>query len=589
MRLPAWLLALALLLGGTMARADEVPYTAEIVGPLDSDLRGRIESASRLLGLADEPPASLAALGRRADDDRTRIGEVLRAEGWYAGTITIAMDAERRPVPVTIAVEPGPRFTLERFDIRIATPLGQVPPQPILLDALGIEIGSPARARQVTDAQTALLQALAEQGYPLAKAAERRVVVDHAATAMRVEMGVDSGPPTRFGSVAVTGLERLDEDWVRNRIPWREGEPFAVDQLEKLRQRLVASGLFTTVKISTAEQVGEGNLLPMTIALQERDRRSVGLGASWSSAEGVGANAFWEHRSLFDSAERLRLSLVASEIRNAVDADYRDPDLGLPDQDLLVSARIEEQRTRAFVTDTAALQSGLEWLLSPTWKASAAGAVERTIEKEQARTRRFFLVSLPLEARRDTSDDILDPSRGNRLVAGVRPFVEQLGSDIGFTRIEAYDSQYLQVFDQPRVILAGWGRLGTIQGAKAGEIPADKRFYVGGGGSVRAYGHQLAGPVAEDTPEGGRSSLSFGGEARIRVTERIGVVPFVEAGSVSATPWPDLGQRLLWGPGLGLRYHTPIGPVRLDLAVPMVRREGVDDPVQVYLSLGQAF
>jgi translocation and assembly module TamA len=592
MRLPVRLLTTVLLLmAGQAARAqEEVPYTVEVTGIEDSDLTRKVEQASRLVTLADEPPPSLVALRRRAETDIDRVREVLRSEGYYDGEASTALDESRRPVAVTLSVSPGPAYTLQSFDINLHTPPGSVPPVPVPLDRLGVDLDERARAQPVVKAQDVLLKALAEQGYPLAKVGERRVVVDHATRTMRVELDVDSGPLARFGPVTVSGLERLDEAWVRNRIPWRPGDRFAVDQLEKLRQRLVASGLFSSVKLSTADHVEDDNLLPLTIAVAERDRRSIGFGASWSSTEGGGGNAFWEHRNLFGGAEHLRLSLVASQIRNALDAQYRSPDLGMPDQDSLTTARVEELRTKAFVTRTAGIQSGLEWLLSPVWRASAAGAVERTMESQQDRTRYFTLVSIPLEARRDTSDDILDPMRGNRLVMNVRPFPELLGSTVGFNRVEVYDSQYLKVFDQPRVVLAGWGRLGTIQGAKATDIPADKRFYVGGSGSVRAYGYQMAGPLdASNDPIGGASALAFGAEIRIKASETIGVVPFVEGGGAYGTPWPDLTKRVFWGAGLGLRYFTPIGPVRADVAVPLDRRPGIDDPFQVYLSLGQAF
>lgn len=591
MRVVVWLLPVVLLLSGGVARAQEVPYTVEVTGLAGTDLADRVEAASRLVTLTGEPPASLIALHRRADDDLDRVREALRAEGYYAGEVSVSMDDEQRPVPVVLAVTPGPAFTLAAFDVHLRTPPESPPPEPVTLDQMGIEPGARARAKPVLDAQGKLLRALAEQGYPLARQVDRRVVVDHAAQSMRVEVEVDTGPLARFGPVRVTGVERLDEAWVLNRIPWREGDRFDIDQMEKLRQRLVASGLFSSAKLSTAHEASPDGLLPITVEVHERDRRSIGAGASWSSSEGAGGQGFWEHRNLFGGAERLRLSLIGSEIRNAAQAEYRDPDFGRPDQDLVVTTIAEEQRPRAFVTRTVGIQAGFEWLLSPIWKASAAGSVERTFEEEDPQgTRNFTLVSIPLEARRDTSDDILDPTRGNRMVAGVRPFLEALGSDLDFVRMEVYDSQYLKLFDKPRVILAGWGRFGTIQGASRRDIPADKRFYVGGGGSVRAYGHQLAGPVDEaGDPIGGRSALAFGGEARVRVTDTIGVAPFIEAGSAYRTPLPDLGERLFWGAGLGVRYHTPIGPVRADVAIPFSPRSGIDDPFQVYLSLGQAF
>ena len=579
-----------LLLVPLAAQAQQVPYRVELTGAPTTALSERLEAEARLIQARGDAPPSLASLRRRAEGDVERLGEVLRAEGYYAGTVSFAVDETAQPVKVTVTVTAGPRFVLEAFNARVDHAAGEPEPQPVPLDALGLSIGQPARAEAVVAAQAALLRALAEQGYPLAKVHDRRVVVDHATQAMRVELVVAAGPLCRFGAVTVNGLDRLHPDWVRNRVPWRPGERFSLSQMETLRKRLVDSRLFSSVKLSTAEAAEADGSLPIAIDLREADRRSVGAGLSWASSEGFGARAWWEHRNLLHGGERVRAEATASEIRNAFDLNARLPDLGMADQDGIATFTAEEQRTDAYTTSTVGASAGLEWLLSPTWQASAAGALERTFEERGERRRAYTLVSIPLEARHDDTDDLLDPTRGNRLRVQLRPFLTQLGGTAGFTRFEASDSHYLQVLNQPRIILAGWGRFGTISGAGLDEVPSDKRFFVGGGGSVRAYGYQLAGPLDEaGDPLGGLSALAFGGEVRLKLTEEIGVVPFIEAGNAYESRLPRPGDGLRWGAGLGLRYFTPVGPVRADVAVPLDRRPGVDDPYQVYLSLGQAF
>lgn len=588
MRRAVWL-AFFLLAPGA-APAQEAPYRVEISGAPTTDLADRLEAESRLVGAKDEIPASPQSLRRRAEDDMGRLVEVLRAEGYYGGTASFALDESVRPMMVTVTVDAGPRFHLEAFNVRLDRAADQPEPEPVPLADLGLAIGQPARAEAVVTAQAALLKALAEQGFPLAKVAERQVVVDHAAQTMRVEVVVSAGPLCRFGPTEISGLSRLDPGWVRNRLPWREGERFSVAYMESLRKRLVDSHLFSAVKLSTAKAVDAQGRLPIAIDLREADRRSIGTGASWASSEGFGAHAWWEHRNLLGAAERLRTELTASQIRNAFDVTARVPDLGTADQDGIAAVTAEEQRTDAYVTRTVGGSAGMEWLVSPSWRVSAAGALERTFEERNDRRRSYTLVSFPLEARHDDTDDLLDPTRGNRMRAQIRPFVEALGGTVGFTRFELGDSHYLQVLNQPRVILAGWGRFGTITGAGLDAIPADKRFYVGGGGSVRAYGYQMAGEVDDaGDPLGGLSELAFGGEIRVKVTDTIGLAPFIEAGNAYATRLPHPEDGLRWGAGLGLRYFTPIGPVRADIAVPLNPRPGIDDSFQVYLSLGQAF
>lgn len=581
MRLIVWVILMAVMLPATAA-AQEVAYRVELTG-VEGDLRDKVEAASRLVQLADEPPASLVSLTRRAEGDVGRIDEVLRSEGYYAGRVAFTIEDTATPVRIALTVEPGPPFALSRFDVRFQPSLPDPP-------ATDIRVGERARAQSVVDAQAALLRALAEQGYPLARVADRRAVVDHATTTMAVDLLVDPGPLSAFGPVTVGGLDRLDEDWVRNRVPWQPAERFSVTQMEELRKRLVASRLFSSVKLATAGAVDARGQLPVAVELEEADRRSIGASVGWSSSEGIATEAFWEHRNLLGGAERLRTALVVGEVRTGLDATFRNPDVGRADQDFLASTVVEEQRTEAYVTRTAGGSVGLEWLLSPTWRASAAIALERTFEERQQSVRTYTLLSFPLEARQDTTDDLLDPRRGNRLTAQVRPFVEALGGTAGFTRFDLVDSHYLEVSAEPRLILAGWGRIAAIRGAGLAEVPANHRLYVGGGGSVRAYGFQLAGPVDDaGDPTGGLSALAFGAELRARLTDSIGIVPFIEAGNAYDTPWPEPDNGLLWGAGLGLRYHTPIGPVRADIALPLNPRRGIDDSFQVYLSLGQAF
>lgn len=582
---------IALLVVSGDARAQTIPYTVEMIGVTDADLRGRIEEHARLFTLAAEPPASLEALKHRIEGDEVRIQEVLRSQGYYDARVGLAiLDGEARPVPVRINVEPGPEFTLQSYEVRYRVPEGAPPPGPVDLEELGLRIGQRARAELVVEARPALLRILADRGYPLAMVEERRVEVDHATNSMRVTVTVDTGGLARFGEVQIEGLEDVSQAVIDRRIPWETGDVFSVSEIERLRQSLQDTRLFSLIRIATADELGENGSLPITISVEEALHRSIGFGVNWSSTEGFGGRAFWEHRNLLGGGERLRASASAGEIRNALDLLYREPDFFSVNQSLLVSGTIEEMRTDAFLIQTIGASAVVERALTKTWTVSGGVALERSFEEERLQRSTFTLVSFPLEARRDTTDDVLDPTRGNRLRVSVQPFVEALGTT-GFTRMDVSDSAYWKIRDQsPRLVAAGWARLGTIRSGNSDDVPADKRFFVGGGGSVRPFGFQMAGPVDDQgTPLGGLSAIGFGGELRVRATETIEVVPFLEAGRAYAEQWPQLGDEMLWGGGLGIRYHTPIGPVRADIALPANPRPNIDDRYLVYLSLGQAF
>lgn len=571
------------------ALAQEVPYDVEIVG-VEGELRQRIEEISLLTSLRDRPPGTSAALRRRAQSDEETLGDVLRAHGHYAGGIEIGIDETASPVRVRIAVTPGPAFVLAAFRVATRDPDPAAAAVTVPLRTLGLTLGQPAVASTILDGEQQLLIELARRGYPLARLIDRRAVADFATSEVTVDVTVDSGPLARFGRVDVAGLDDVEARYVRRRLPWEQGEPFDLRQLELARKRLVATGLFASVRLVPGTEIEEGGRLPVRIELRERPHRSIGGGVSYSTSEGPGASVFWEHRNLFHEDEDLRVRAEYNFTVSSLGAIYRDPDFLAADQDLLLSSRLLEERTEAFTSTAVTTSAAVEWHLTETWRASAGLAFERSLEEENNRRRTFTLVSTPLQAHQDTTDDLLDPTRGGRFTLIVEPALEALGSSLNFVHAEFSDTLHLKVSEDPRIIAAGWARIGSIFGAETLELPANRRFYAGGGGSVRGYAFQMAGPVdAEGDPLGGRSLMSFGGEVRVGLTETIGAVGFLEAGNVYGRQLPSLGQDLLWGAGVGIRYFTPIGPVRADLAVPLNRRPDVDDPFQVYLSLGQAF
>lgn len=579
-------LALSLfLLPATGSRADDqaVPYAVDLLGVEDEGLVADIKEASRLFSLAERPPPGIIALRRRADEDRDRVDEVLRSHGYYDGKVAIAIDEQVAPAKVTVRVEPGPPTRLQSWSVEPESGIGPA--------EVGLELDGPAVAADVVKAEGALLRRLAARSHPLAKVEARQVVVDHASHAMRVTERIEAGPFCRFAAPTIGGLTGVDPDWVRNRVPWRPGDPFDPAKIEALRKALSESGLFRTIHLAIGQELDAQGLLPVVVELAERPGRSVGAGLVYSTAEGPGAQSFWEDRNLFGAAERLRLTGLASRPRYLALADYRAPDYFGRDKDLLGDLSYEQLNSEAFYSRTESISGGVGWRVSPVWTLSAALALEHDTDHQGGTPAQAFdLASLPVTARRDTTDSILDPTTGGVTTFEVRPYVEVTDAHRQFTRLEMHQTEHFTLLDDPRTILAFWGDLGSYLDSKTIDLPADKRFYAGGGGSVRGYRLRYAGALnSQGQPAGGRSLLGFGSELRLKVTDSFGVAPFFEGANVYATPRPQFAQRLFLGTGLGLRYYTSFAPLRLDFAVPLHRRAGIDDAYEIYVSLGQAF
>lgn len=584
------MLALALLWRAGQARAEDVAYQVEFTGVADDDLRKALQSASQLVALKDRPPATLLGLRRRADSDGQQLAKVLASRGYYSGTAEVSIETLIKPVKVVVAIMTGPLYRLTAYDIAY-TPDHKPPPdfKPDL-KALGLALGAPAESAKIVDAEPRLLALLAKVGHPLAKIADRKVLADRDKATITVKLSVDAGPAARFGPANIAGLVDVDESYVRRRIPWKQGERYNAEQLAALRRSLIDSRLFSSVKITPATTLDARGELPVTIAVSEGKKRSVGVGASYSTNEGPGGKIFWEHRNLFGEAESLRVELNSSFIDRSGAVDFRKPDFLTTDLNLLGNAYLREQTTEAYTSRNLGGGPSLEWRFADHYSASAGFNVEGSRVDDNVGERDFFLVGLPLTLKRDTSDSLLDPTTGTRATFTSTPYLSALGSDLTFFVNRLAGSAYQKLDKNGRFVLAGRAALGSIVGQTLNAIPGDKRLYAGGGGSVRGYSYQLAGPLdpALD-PIGGRSEYDFGAELRVRIGEDWGVVPFIDAGRAYTAVFPDFSEGPLWSAGLGLRYYTSIGPIRLDVAVPLSRRRAVDSRFQIYISLGQAF
>jgi translocation and assembly module TamA len=454
---------------------------------------------------------------------------------------------------------------------------------------LGLHIGIAARAPDIVAAQRRLLDALARHGYPLARVLDRQTRIVHASTTMTVALSVDAGPAARFGAATIEGLDRVEESYVRDLLAWQDGTPYDRDAVEKSRAALLATGLFSTVEIAPATVVEANGTLPLTITAAEGKHRSFGFGANYSTSEGFGGEVFWEHRNLLGRNETLRLSLTAAEIELSLKAQARKPAFLRPDQSLLADTALANRNTDAFDEQSVAGSLGVERPLGDLWRATAGVSAEYSVLTDEDGKDTVQLFGLPISGRRDTTDSLLDPTQGTRLNLSLTPYGGKGDGPLLFAVATAGGAAYTAVDADKRFVLAGRLKFGTIFGEETASVPANKRFYAGGGGSVRGYAFQSVGPLDDQNdPLGGRSLVEVNGEMRIRITKSVGLVPFIDGGSVFDTTYPDFSETFLWAGGLGVRYFSGIGPLRLDVAVPINRRTS-DNSFQFYLSLGQAF
>jgi translocation and assembly module TamA len=585
----------AALLPATAGQAD-IRYRTTITGAASGDLADLLDKVSELKSLEGRQPASEEALRRRADRDLARLADAAHSLGYWDARFDYRIDTAPQPQRVTVKVAPGLLYRVA--SVAVLGPDGRPLAIPPAAAPLPLKPGDPARTAPVVAAQAALLTAFGDSGHPFAKVDSRRVVIDRRNHTMAVTYELAPGPAMRFGGVAITGLKTLNPGYVERRLRWRRGAAYDAAKVEQTRRALIESGLFSTVRITPQAEPGRPGSAQMTIDATERPHRTIGAGLGYNTSQGAAARIFWENRNLFGNAEYLRLSATAGQQVYGLNANFRRPDTFATDQDFLATAEIANETPSAYHSRRALATAGFErrfgrlltgGLLLEGEEANVEELADLSTLTSAQHTQRYTLVGVPAYVKLDTTDNLLSPSRGWRAQLSVTPAHTFSSPNLNFVTNLLSASTYWQVGAQGRTILAGRVALGSLDGASLLQLPADQRIYVGGGGTIRPYGYQLAGPLAPNNePIGGKSSLVMNFEARIKVTDTIGVVPFVDAGSYYETSLPQLNQRLLYGVGLGLRYYTPFGPLRLDLATPLYKRSA-DSWIQVYVSLGEAF
>lgn len=592
--------------------ADPQPYEVQLaptgMAPLDQALR----DSSNLIGL-QEAPVGPFALIIRAREDMDRLQAALESRGYYAGQIRISVlgrplddpalpdlldRAPATPVPVAVEARTGPRFHLRRVEARGALPDGL---------ALGLEPGAPAVAAEVVAARDRLLTALRDRGFALAKVGEPIATLDPAARALDVAVPVETGPRVDLGPIAVRGLEHVKDDFVRRRLLVHQGERFDPERIEAARQDLAAVGVFSGVTVRAAEGLDAAGQLPLMFEVTERPRRAVGVTAAWSTDLGGSVGATFQHRNLFGRAEQLNLGAAVTQLGGSatrgigydVTAGLTKPDFLTRDQALLFTLRAVREDLDAY--DRTAFIGGVivSRKISRAWTASVGLTATQSRVSQEGQTYDYQLLALPVALSHDSTgvSGLLDPTRGIRAAAAVTPthaFGDaSAGGEATFVLLQLSGSTYLDVGSflggrEGRGVLALRGLVGSAQGATTFEVPPDQRFYAGGGGTVRGYKYQSIGPTfPSGRPTGGTSVTAATVEYRQRIGASFGAAVFVDAGQVNTSSAPFTGD-LRVGAGVGARYYTAIGPIRLDVAVPLDKRRR-DDPVQLYIGLGQAF
>ncbi len=580
---------------------DPIYYKVELTVD-DSKLKERLESVSLLVTKRGKPPSGTIGLLTRAKNDKKRLVAALFSAARYGGTVNILINGnpfevvpidavlDRGVNDVVIHIQTGPAFTFASPDA--ATTTGQR----INLTEFGVVAGKPARSEVVVAAEKKLVSAWRDKGYAFARIASREMIADHNDRELEVDLRLDPGPLTVFGEVSVSGAEDVDPEFIIQQANIPVGATFSPKRLADGARRLRGLGVFDSVVISEAEQPGPGNSVAISIEVSERKPRTFGVGVTAATDDGLGAETFWVHRNLFGRAESLRIEGAVSGVGRSnlstsfdylIAATCTKPGVWGPTTTFKSRIEAQYQDTDAFEKQSIGGSVGLSREFNDHLSGEIGLNVEYADYQDTTGPTTSLLISTPIQAIQDTRDNKLNPTSGYRLLLAAEPTYDAQNGN-SFLKMQAAFSTYRAVNEERTLVLAGKIAAGSIIGTPLSQIPADRRFYAGGGGSIRGYGYQLASPRIGDMLTGGLSLVEASLEARYSLTETIGLAVFVDSGGAFTSSTPGQGGTWYTGVGAGVRYLTPVGPFRLDVGIPLNKIDG-DPDFGIYLGLGQAF
>lgn len=564
-----------------------------------------VKEQSVLLQKIKTPPDSALALTRRVKRDVLAFQKVLKSYGYMDAQIEPVIEDASFPHKIRIKIREGIRYSLQ--EIQFFSEHGPyIPPAKISQ----MQKGNFFETSKIRKLEEKIIVYAQNNGYPFSEFKKHQLTYDKEKKIIHVNIYIHLNELMRFGIVTIDGNKRTKNNYILNRLSWKQGDLFSQELLDESRKNIIKSDIFDGITMKPLREEAKNGIVPIHIQLVENKRHFVGAGLDASSEEGFGGKLFWGHRNLFNKGENLKLQYERQRFKRGFEATYKMPDIFLQNQYLAQSLEVKKQNTDAYQSTERHYKIAFEHHFSKIYNKN--NGMEFSFEKVDDKN--FRIISFPQFFAIDSTRNLLDPKNGKRISLLLQPDFVFGKKNHPFFTVEFEASKYISLDKNSTHILALRTKLGTIISSSFDALPKTRLFYAGGANSVRGYGYQKIGPLSSDArpkdrgPLGGRSLWEGSMEWRYRFLDSFGIVPFVDFGALSQNKFIKFknllskkndtkkndakmdDSRLFWGAGIGGRYYLgDIGPVRADIALPLNRRKGIDRFMQFYASFGQSF
>lgn len=575
----------------SVAQSDRLEFV------VSEEISKSIRFTSLLRQALQEQDKSSTEILAAAQSDYQRFLSVLYENGYYGAQISITLNGKEAAslspfetlgeiTSAVVTIQQGDQFKFGTAQIRPLPSDTQLSPE--------FAKGEIAKSSVIQEAVDDSIDAWRSASRPTAKVTEQNITADHTRNSLDASFTIEPGRTAKFGSLIIRGNQRMRENRVRKIAGLPTGENFDPLELEAAGRRLRNTGAFTTVAITEANEISPDGTIPITATVAEAKPRRIGAGATISTDEGLTLEGFWLHRNLLGGGESLRFDAVASGIGGTTDGiDYNvgvsltRPATLSPDTDATFSLNFERDDEPDYSIRAYTVGLNFDHDINDTL-STYAGVRYRNIDTNDVfGLRNFRLLSAPIGITYDSRDNEISASKGIYASLEAQPFYERNRSQSGMRM--AFDGRvYLGFGPDDKFVLAGRTQLGAVYGPDLEDLPSDYLYYSGGGGTVRGQDYQVLGvPFGTDEQTGGKSFTGVSAELRAPLRDNLGGVIFADYGYIGSTSSFLTSGDSHAGVGVGVRFETGLGPIRVDVGFP------ADDVstsnINFYIGIGQAF
>ena len=570
----------------------DISYKVEFYGLPDKEIYEKIQSSSQLICFKNNPPKSINALHYRAESDVTNIKKVMHFYGYYDSNVKMQFYEDINKIIIRIIIDPGERYTIDSYDIFI-------PPfeskkklsffsNDLNLKKIGINLDGYVTSQDIVNSRLKLLSYFSFNAHPLANIENENIIVDAKEKKMHVDLYVDEGPCCFFGHSATTGLQQIKNSFIDKKIIWQPGEKYSPEKVEETQKRLLNTDLFTSVLITHDNKVCKNNELNMRIQLIESKHKNISLGISYATIERLGCQMGWINRNFRHIGELLSLEASIAQRRVNGLITYEKPDFKKMDQNLVFILQAVKEEIHVYHASTYRFVTRLDRQIDKKNYFSWGVRTEYIDVSHSANNADYTLIGLPCFYKYSTVKDFLNPTQGYSFTYSIVPYSSFVKNKSFFIKQKIINDNYFPITGC--FLFAVRLQLGSIIGPSMHKLPMTKLFLGGSDDDLRGYRFHSVSPIDEsNNPIGAMSCIFCTFEPRFHITKTIGLVPFFDIGTLSLKNYPNINEKWYKSIGIGFRYYLFFGPLRIDLAFPLDRREDIDDKYRIYVNIGQTF